>query len=61
MNLLSRLIMLLIISASLAAPAVAAVKALDPAGSCDLIAADDDKKKPEGDKKPGGDEEPDCD
>ncbi len=60
MKLLSRLIMVLIISASFAQPVSAKVTAADLAISCDLAAADDDKKEPEGDKKPQGDEEPEC-
>jgi hypothetical protein len=61
MNFLSRLIMLLILSISLTAPAGAAVT-MDVDGYCDVVAADDDKKT-DGDKKPEGegDEEPECD
>ena len=57
---LSRLFMLLAISASLAAPASAAVAISDTGRFCDVIAADDDKeddtKEPEDEE-----EEPDCD
>ena len=62
MNYLSRLIVLLMMSISFTAPAVAAVIAVDEDGFCEVIAADDDKKT-DGDKKPEGDEEeePDCD
>jgi hypothetical protein len=63
MNYLSRLIVLLIMSISFTAPAVAAVVAVDVDGFCEVVAADDDDKKTDGDKKPEGDEEeePDCD
>ena len=62
MNFLSRLIVLLIMSISFTAPAIAAVAAMDMHGFCEVVAADDDKKT-DGDKKPEGDEEeePDCD
>ena len=62
MNFPFRLIVLLIMSISFTAPAVAAVVAVDVDGFCEVVAADDDKKT-DGDKKPeGGDEEePDCD
>ena len=62
MNYLSRLIVLLIMSISFTAPAVAAVVAMDVDNFCEVVAADDDKKT-DGDKKPEGDEEeePDCD
>ena len=63
MSFLSRLIVLLIISVSFTAPAVAAVVAMDMDGFCEVVAADDDKKT-DGDKKPedeGDEEEPDCD
>lgn len=61
MNLLSRFIMLMIMTMSFAAPAGAALTSMDIAGACDVIAADDDKK-PEGDKTPEGEEEePECD
>ena len=62
MNFLSRLIVLLILSISFTAPAIAAVVAMDADGFCEVVAADDDKKT-DGDKKPEGDEEeePDCD
>jgi len=59
MNFLSRLIVLLIMSISFTAPAVAAV-GMDLESYCGAIAADEDKK-PDDDKKPGeGDEEPEC-
>jgi len=62
MSFLSRLIVLLIMSISFTAPAVAAVVAMDVDVFCEVIAADDDKKT-DGDKEPEGDEEeePDCD
>jgi len=62
MSFLSRLIVLLIMSISFTAPAVAAVVAMDVDVFCEVVAADDDKKT-DGDKKPEGDEEeePDCD
>ena len=62
MNFLSRLTVLLIMSASFTATAVAAVVAMDVDGFCEVVAADDDKKT-DGDKEPEGDEEeePDCD
>jgi len=56
MNLLSRLIILLMMSVVFSAPASAAVT-VDIAGYCDIV-ADDDKK--DDDKKKDGDEEPDC-
>ena len=59
MNFLSRLIMLVIMSISFAAPAGAAVSVMDPGSQCDVITDDDDKKS-DGDKKPEGDEEPEC-
>ena len=59
MNFLSRLIMLLAISFSLAAPAGAAVVISDMGVYCDVVAADD--KKPDDTKKPEGEAEPDCD
>jgi len=65
MNFLSRLTVLLIMSASFTATAVAAVVAMDVDGFCEVVAADDDDKKTDGDKKPEGEddeeEEPDCD
>ena len=63
MNYLSRLIVLLILSISFTAPAIAAVVAMDVDSYCEVVAADDDDKKTDGDKKPEGDEEeePDCD
>ena len=64
MSFLSRLIVLLIMSISFTAPAVAAVVAMDVDVFCEVIATDDDKKT-DGDKKPEGEddeeEEPDCD
>ena len=62
MSFLCRLIVLLIMSISFTAPAVAAVVAMDMDVFCEVIAADDDKKT-DGDKEPEGDEEeePDCD
>ena len=59
MNFLSRLIMLLVISFSLAVPAGAAVVVSDMGVYCDVVAADD--KKTDDTKKPEGEEEPDCD
>ena len=61
MNFLSRLIMLLIMSISFNAPAIAAVVAMDVDGVCEVVAADD--KQTDGDKKPEGEdeEEPECD
>ena len=57
---LSRLLMLLAISTSLAAPVGASVAISDTGAFCDVIAADDDKK--DDTKKPEGEEEePDCD
>jgi len=63
MNFPFRLIVLLIMSISFTAPAVAAVVAVDVDGFCEVVAAEDDDKKTDGDKKPEGDEEeePDCD
>ena len=62
MSFLCRLIVLLIMSISFTAPAVAAVVAMDVDVFCEVIAADDDKKT-DGDKKPEDEEEeePDCD
>ena len=62
MNVLSRLIVLLIMSISFTAPAIAAVVAMDVDGFCEVVAADDDKKT-DGDKEPEDEEEeePDCD
>lgn len=59
MNFLSRLIMLVIMSISFAAPAGAAVTVGDPGSQCDVIADDGDKKS-DGDKKPDDEEEPEC-
>ena len=60
MNFLSRLILFLVVSVSLSAPAGAAVPVMATGSACDAVAADDDKK-PEGDEKPEGEEaEPDC-
>ena len=59
MNFPSRLIMLVIMSIGIAAPAVAAVSVIDLGSQCDVIA--DDDKKTDGDKKPEDDEEPECD
>jgi len=61
MNLLSRLIVLLVMSTSFSVPVGAAV-VMDVDGYCGVIAADDDKKT-DGDEKPEGeeDEEPECD
>jgi hypothetical protein len=60
MNLLSRLIMLMIMSIAFAAPVNAAVS-VDIDGYCDAVAADDGKKD-DGKKTGGeeGEEEPDC-
>ena len=62
MNFLSRLIVLLIMSISFTAPAIAAVVVMDVDGFCEVVAADDDKKT-DGDKEPEDEEEeePDCD
>ena len=60
MNFLSRLIVLLVMSFSLAVPAGAAVVVSDMGVYCDVVA--DDDKKPDDTKKPGDEEEePDCD
>lgn len=56
---LSRLLMLLALSISLAAPVGAAVAVSDTGVFCDVVAADDDKK--DDTKKPETEEEPDCD
>lgn len=60
MNFLFRLFLLLMMSASSIAPVYAAVSNTDIAGSCDIIAADDDKKT-DGGKKKEGEAEPECD
>jgi hypothetical protein len=60
MNFLSRLIFLMIMSISFAAPVTAAVVAADADSYCDVVAADDDKKT-DGEKKPEADAEPECD
>ena len=64
MNFLSRLILLLVMSISFAAPAGAAV-VMDMDSYCGAIAADDDKKtddkKTDGDKTSEDEEEPECD
>ena len=60
MNKLSRLALLLIMFAGLASPVHASVTAIDAGAACDIFAADEDKKKPEGGEKPKDDEEPEC-
>ena len=63
MNFLSRMIVLLIMSLSVAVPAGAGVAISDGGVQCDFVAADDDKK-PDDEKQPegeGDDEEPECD
>ncbi len=59
MNFLSRLIILVIMSISLAMPAGAAVTAMDMGSQCDIVA--DDDKKSDDDTKPEDEEEPECD
>jgi len=56
MNLLTRFIILLMMSVAFAAPVNAAVT-VDMAGYCDIVA--DDDKKGDGEKKDGEDE-PEC-
>ena len=60
MNFISRLILLMLVSISFTAPAVAAVVAADIDGYCAVVAADEDKKT-DGEKKPEGEAEPECD
>jgi hypothetical protein len=61
MNFLSRLIMILVISISLAAPVGAAVVVSEPGVTCEVVAADDDKKTDDTKNPEDEEEEPDCD